>query len=1011
MSTETLLKQAVRGALALGTVGSMVGAGAALAQTAAPPASTSGGGTKLSQIIVTGSHIPRTSIATAQPVLTINRQQIDQSGFTTVGQVLQNMSQASPAINERVTNNIGQSAGAEFINLHNLGSQRLLVLVDGQRLIPQLGGQVDLSQIPASIVQRIEVLLDGSGAVYGSDAIAGVVNIITVKNYNGAEAHAYYGMYDAHGDGGGWDGKVQKYSFTVGTSGDRSSVLLSAGYRETQPIWASNRTVSKEPFLGLSGTPLAFFGSSRTPNGRFSLSGPTVPSSIASACSSSAGSYSCDLSGPLAGPNANPHQFTNADRYNYQPVNYVQNPEEEWDIFSQGHYDLTDNVTFTANATYVHHGATLVGAAPPIDFGAASTLHANGFGIGVAGNNQYNPFKVDLVPFAQSSATASNPSYVAWCRTYGSGPNGQCSPGADYLSDVGFRPTHYGQRVFKVRSDSFRFGGGFKGYFTLDNNQWQWNADYIFGDQTNNRVSDNLWNMNRAAQALGNANNCTNLTGCVPMNIFGGNAGFTKAMAKYVQYNAVRSTVSQIRDYNASLGGHFFNSWYAGPWGAAAGYEYYKTTGDFNPDPIVAAGNSSTNGSLPTNGKVSTNAQFVELRIPFGANVPGFEKFDADLAERWSQHKWGGTAFIQPAGGGPKQPSESSSSASDAAGHVGIKWQPINQLLIRASFTQGFRVPSVSELFQGGQDSYPYLTDPCATAGTLPPNCPAVTTQPDAQIKTTFGGNPNLKPETSTSRSIGAVWSPTFAPGLDLTVDYYKVEIVNYVAAVSPQTLLNDCAYNGTFCNKITRVNGVVTDIQAQTINQGSFHTNGWDVNLRYKLPTTPIGDFTVNLAMNFTKFFTTCNQGSCDNTAGFLSGYAGIPKHKYNLGVHWDYGPWAATWNVHLIGPMYEACLGPYWFGLSTKTVQSLGGPGCTYPNRTGPYGLQGQNEMGTTIYHDVQASYTVDAWNTTFSLGVRNLFNKEPPFNQTNFAPNYDYYNYRVPGRFFYGSVAVHF
>ena len=270
MSTDTLLKQAVRGALAVGAAGSMVGAGVALAQTA-PPAGTAAGTTRLSNITVTGSHIPQTAIATSQPVISISRQQIDSTGYTNVGQLLTNLSSAGSSLTLNINN--GNTSGLQTINLHDLGSQRVLVLVNGQRWIPTTGGNVDLTTIPLSVVDHVDVLLDGASAIYGSEAIAGVVNIITVKNYNGAEAHAYMGMFDGHADGGGWDGKTQKYSFTVGTSGDRAGILLSAGYYNTSPIWAGQRTISREPWIDF-GTQL---GSSGTPGGRSSFVTLSVP--------------------------------------------------------------------------------------------------------------------------------------------------------------------------------------------------------------------------------------------------------------------------------------------------------------------------------------------------------------------------------------------------------------------------------------------------------------------------------------------------------------------------------------------------------------------------------------------------------------------------------------------------------------------------------------------------------------------------------------------------------------
>lgn len=1011
MKTETFLRQAVRSALAVGAVGSLAGVGIAMAQTAAPAGSTAGQATQLSKITVVGSRIPRTSIATSQPVVTISRQQIQASGFTTLGQVLQNMPQAGPTINLQVTNNVGQSAGAEYVNLHNMGSERLLVLVNGQRWTASINGATDLSTIPTAIISRIEILLDGASAVYGSDAIAGVINIITVKNFNGAEASGTFGMYDAHGVGGGWDGRTQKYNFVVGSSNDRSGVLMSAGYTEMDPIRASNRTISKEPYIGqnLFGFGLInIFDSSRTPGGRFTLIVPNPPPSIASACSPVGGGYYyCDLAGPLTGPGATPSPFTGKDRFNYQPYNYIQNPTERWYAYSQGHYDLSDNLTFHGSIMYSHRVATLLGAPAPLDVGYGSTLSANGMPIGIAANNPYNPFGVDLVPFTPTSATGA--AYNDWCRTYGSGPNGGCTTNVGYLKDIGFRPINMGPRVNKYNIDTFRFTGGFNGYFQALDNQWAWHADYVYSNQRATSTQNGLWDMARVAQALGNIDNCQpSIQGCVPFNIFGGQAGFKPNQVNYLKYTAVNTTTGTLLSYSAGIEGNLLNSWYAGPWGLAAGYNYYVNKGQYTPDSLIASGNSSTNQFLPTGGRVATGAQYAELNVPWGLGVRGFEKFSTDIAWRWSQHKWNGTVFQ---GGLPQAVG---SRAAVNTGRLGFKWSPISQLLIRGTWSQGFRVPSVSELFQGGAQSYPFLADPCVI-NPANPNCPSNAPGPVVQqYKTTFQGNPYLNPETAISQSLGFVWSPTFAPGVNIAMDYYKINLNRYIAARSPQQILNDCySAASLFCNQITRVGGAIKNINAGTINQGSFFTNGWDVNLGYRFPATSIGQFDVALHTNFVKFFTTCNVSpithatTCRNTAGSAS--MSIPKHKYDMAVNWNYGPWAATWNVLLIGPMYESCMWPYYFtGTPGAPPTGSGFPSCTNPNAL-PYGL---NRLGTTVYHDVYASYTISSWNTTLSLGIQNLFNKQPPFTQTSWiVPNYDYMLYRTPGRYIYAGASIRF
>lgn len=997
MKQGVLLQRAVRDALALGAVGSLIGVGTAVAQSsntqssaaASTKASTE---TRLGKISVVGSRIPRTSIATSQPVITISRKEIQNSGFATIGQLLQSMSSAGASLNVNINNG---GTGAATVNIHELGSNRTLVLVNGQRWPASLGGYVDLSTIPASIIERVEVLLDGASAIYGSDAIAGVVNIVTIKNFNGAEANAYYGIYDAHNDGGGWDGKTQRYDFTVGTSSDNSSALLSAGYHNSQPVWAGQRTISKEPYIGFGN----LAGSSFTPGGRFIISAPNQPNGFSNinGCGPTAlgGQPGCDIAGPINGPNANPHPFTNADRYNYAPANYYVTPQESWHIYGQGHYDLTSNITFDFTTMYQRRDSQQLLA--PNDWAAG--LYAgggNGLNVGVSSANPYNPFGVDLVPYYSSST-----GFGAWCAKYG-GNHGSCSANPATLLLLFRRAVESGDRVYSQNQGTFFFDGGFTGYYQLAGNQWTWDVHYGYSQILQTQITQGLSNGERIQKALGP--NCSTLPGCVPLDFFGGAGTVTPAMLNYINYTAHDVTGLTMRNYTGNTAGNFFNSWYAGPWGAAVGYEYLEFDGFHQPDSITQAGIGGI--AIPeTAGRKNTNAEYAELSVPLVSNEPLARSLSLDIANRWSQFKWSGTSGNLSHAVGSR--------AHASTGRLGIKWQPIHQLLIRGTWSEGFRVPSLSELFSPPFPGTFSLVDPCVGNAGLQ-NCPSHAVQPNSQIRTTVGGNPELQPESATSRQIGFVWSPPYVPGLDVAADYYKIEITNAVGRISAQSILNGCYYNNlrNFCSQITRTGGAITNIIDTNVNSGSFQVNGWDVNVKYRLPVTPIGDFQLRLNADFLKNYKVCNvrttssglSGECANYAGgeypgpgTNAQLTGIPKQRYNVGVDWSFGNWSAIWNMYLIGRTYENCNSAPVLGLLPESDW------CSNPS-------QGLNEIGTTIYHDLQASYTLASWNTTFTVGVHNVFDKQPPISRTAFA-NSSFSYYRVPGRFFYAEVGINF
>lgn len=975
------LRRAVKFALSMGAMVS-AGVGVAFAQTSAPASSTSTKPTKLSEITVTGSHIPQTSVATSQPVVTITRAQIDASGFTNLGQVLQNLPSSGASFNNQSTGYIGPynpSSGYFDFNLYNLGSQRVLILVNGKRWIPTLGGAVNLSSIPTAIISRIEVLLDGASAIYGSSAVSGVVNIITTKNYNGAQASAYLGEYDANGVGSGWDGRTQHYTATMGISNDRGSLLFSVGYRDAAPIWATSRNLTAVPDVGF---PVSKTGTTFSPYGNYTLF-PGGPNSAPPAA--------CTYPNSCTGTPTGIRQWTNADRFNYQKFNYLTIPSESWHAYVQGHYDLSDNVTFNSTMVYSHRTTDAAFSPTPLAIGAFGFWYANGLPIGVSANNKYNPFGVDLVPALSMNSSAAQ----AWCSKYGSN-NGSCGSAADlliydlmYTNQTGFRTTTY-------NSDSFYYEGGFNGYFTMFGNQWTWDASYVFARNRFNSELGGIQNLLNVQKALGP--NCTG--SCVPLNMFGTGQGITAAQRNYINTIVNNAAGVNQRIYSADIAGNFWNSWYAGPWGAAAGYQYLETDGFYRPDGFVSTGNLTTNAFNPTAGRIGQNAEYGEIRIPFARNAFLAKNLSLDLANRWTQFHVAGIT--------------GSNYEHASTGRAAFKWQPINQLLIRATWSQSFREPSVSELFSGQATSYNTYNDPCISKTGAPPtgtyNCPNPSpTAPYGQIQRISGGNAQLQPEKGTTRQIGFVWSPTFAQGLNIRADYYKAEVLKAVGLLNGQVIIDGCYLQNiqSDCSRLTRTGPRLNTLNDSLINTGSLTTHGWTFGLNYKFPTTSFGQFGLDYKATFVQEFTQClvvasaggSTSQCHDHSGSL--YWPMPKHRMQASLDWSYGNWSAVWSTSLVGPMWERCL-------PNATLQqadpSLGW--CSNPNK----GQNGQNHLGTVVYHDVQASYTLNAWNTTFTVGCNNIFNKNSPISRYYGYTEGALY-YRIPGRFFYGRVTVRF
>jgi iron complex outermembrane receptor protein len=1007
------ISKAVRLALVAGAVSAVAAPSAFAADDSTTTTTTTNNQNtaQLGKIEVTGTRIKRTDVETAQPVTILTSAQLKQTGLTSIGDILSTVSQSGAALNTTFNNG---GNGRTNVDLRFLGANRVLVLVDGRRWIPGLGGPgengVDLNEIPVSIIDHVEILQDGASAIYGSDAISGVVNIITIKNYNGAEANAYTSIYDGEGH---HDGKVQEYDFTLGSSGDKSAVVMNVSYTNQHEVWAGARSISKEPIrdAGQAG------GSAVTANGFFETIGPTFAGKKfgGATCapykpaSHSYGTCVMNVTKTISGkpPVSNFHNFDNADRFNYAPLNYFITPNERTSFYTQGHYDLADNLTFNAELVFNKRNSQQALAPSTISLGSGNSTE-NGQFIGVGKTNPFNPFGTDLVGNASQFCVVQ----------------GNCATNPNELAlDILRRPVEGGQRLFNENAETFQFTGGFKGYFNIGGNEWDWDVNDTYADDYQTNITTGLFNTARLAQALDSPGfaPCSTVTGCVPFDVFGGAGTITPQMLQYTQFEEHDVIDVQMRDYTANINGSIADL-PAGPLGLALGYEYLELNGFFHPDATVASGNTTGSVAEPTDGREKTDAEYIEMDFPLVADAPGFKMLDLDVANRWSQFKWAGGI---PGSVGPNG-SFVSHNADASTARAALKWQPTDSLLIRAAWSQGFRAPSISELFLGNSDSFPTVSDPCApTPGAwdgvpadLPAGCKGRPhSQPNAQIKSTIGGNAKLHPERALSRSIGFVYNPDFIPGFDFSLDYYKIELNQEITAIPAQTILNGCyvSSNAADCSLLTLSGKSISDILDRNTNIGGIKTDGLDLSTHYKFPSTSVGDFKLGLDITFLKNYvqTLPNAGSSTGfssteLAGVATPVGGFPKQKANASLNWNYGDWSAAWTAQFIGPLSEPCT-PATLPATVGGRNECSNPGPINPAHT-TY-RYASNYLGKTIYHDVMGSYHVDSINTDFTLGIRNLFDKEPPTALTAAANSFLPEFYRVPGREFYGRISVKF
>jgi len=948
MATQSKLSRAVRYALYAGAA-TMISGGLASAQETTQT---------LDRIEVTGSRIKRADAETSQPVFTLSREEIKAQGLTSVGDVIQNLTANGSTLN--TTQNNGGN-GETRVSLRNLGSNRTLVLVNGRRWVPGtgLGGATDLNTIPTAAVERIEVLKDGASVIYGSDAIAGVVNVILRQDFEGAEANAYYGEFD-EGDGTRYSADV-----TIGARGDRWAAMMGAGQVTEDPVFAGDRDISAIPVFGT--TP--FFGaSSTTPNGQFGFGangalGPT----------GTTGRITND------GPGTPFRPFAATDNYNFAPDNYLITPQERISLFSRAHIDITDTVRFVMSGVYNERASSQLLAATPLVGGVPGGGLSNG--LRISANSLFNPF-------GQT---------ITWIQR---------------------RVTETGGRRFAQDNDTFGFQGVFEGSFDLGDRFFSWDAGYLYADNESITRTDGLLNVAALNQALGPSElrngvpTCVvapggaAIAGCVPLNLLGGVGSITPAMLGFSSFIAFDQRGYTLKDYFANISGEIVQL-PGGPLAFAFGVEAREESGFDQPDALINSGNTTGNARRATRGSYNLDEAYLEFQVPVLADMAFAEILEISVASRYSDY---------------------SNFGDTTNSKVGFRWKPISDVLVRGNFSEGFRAPSIAELFAGQGDSFPPISDPCARsiAGANVNNFASLSAaaqarcladgvpaggyaQPNSQIRITTGGNPNLGPESSETTTLGLVYSPSFVEGVDVALDWYKIELENVVSARSAQGLLDDCYTNTVEASciqgGITRANGgLVTDILQSQFNLAALEVEGYDLTVNYRMPETDYGNFSFTWDTTYLDTYIFNNDGN--NLAGEYSDRNNNWRIRSNLMTRWNYGDFSATWFMRFYSKQDEPCTAVQ----GSPTFRTL----CSDSNRivnnaAGVPVFSRENRLGGTTYSDVTAAWQTP-WNSKITLGVNNALDKDAPTSYSTFANSFDP-QYEIPGRFYYMQYSQKF
>jgi len=915
----------------------------------------------LEEVIVTGSRIRRADVESASPITVIGRETLVEFGNMDVGDVIQKMPSMSGSPIGTTTNNGGN--GAVLVDLRGMGTSRTLTLINGMRVVD--GG--DYQTIPSTMIERVEILKDGASAIYGADAVAGVVNIITRRDFEGMEVNAQVADWMKTDSG-----RQNTFGLIAGKRFESGNVVFGFEYVDQEAALQSDtpwdfmqdspyiypagcEKMMFAPYTGYPGGGCYMGGSSRIPEGRihFLNQGTFMIDPAAS------GPYEVGTMVPYDGRN-----------YNYAPVNFIQTPYTRTNVFAEAHFDLTDNVRFNGEFRANHRNSEQRLAPMPYDSrpGLDPAYAGNFEGVaynGISEDNYYLRRAVD----AYNAANGTNLIY-------------------EPVNDVRRRMVE-GNRNFTQDVTQFQFVLGLEGEFrdmnwdVYFNQGWRSRADQDYGQVGGAALSAALGpsadlDGDGMPECYGDINDPSSLVeGCVPLNFFGGasvvretgaitSQSITQDMLDYVSVPLTDSYQTTMSQAGGSISGELWEL-PGGSFGWAAGVGYYKQEYAYLPDSAKASDTVSGNTGEGTSGKLVNTNGFVEVLAPVWDN--GSQNLTLKGGLRYDDYD----AFD-----------------GDWTYQVGLEFQAIESVKLRGTYGTVFRAPTIGDLFGGQVDSFPTYNDPCVPAEgeTLPPGCAQVGVQDDNQVPATVGGNPNVQPETGETWTAGVVWTPEFGDNdISVIVDYWSISLDDGISSYGVDWILNDCYVNqnASSCALVTRRPdysvGRIIDITENVSSQGA---KGIDTEIRWAQDFN-WGQLSASLLWSHlierTKIATPGAEEEdlsgryTDPTAEDGGAY---PEDKINLSLQWAKGDFSVGW------------MGVYISKLDATAVFL---PDYHY-------------DVPTAWYHDLFASYT---WNgLTLSGAVTNLTNEAPPYIDAGFNAKTDPPTYRMFGRGYFVRLA---
>nr|WP_298895283.1 TonB-dependent receptor [uncultured Altererythrobacter sp.] len=984
---------------------------AGLAVTAAPAlaqdadVTSDDGATEEPTIVVTGSRLNvNPNLEGAAPIVSVSEEQIKATGTARIEDLTNQLPQVFAAQAGEVSNS---ATGTAQLNLRGLGAVRTLVMIDGRRLPygSSISSPANLDLIPTQMIERIDILTGGASAVYGSDAVGGVANFILKRDFEGFELDIQ-GGFQQTGNGDKFfnnvakaasvtpassiiDGEEYIISGMLGTNtaDGRGNVTISASYEKRNAVTQNNRSYSACT-IGESSRSTAFGGAGCVGSGNFRLMGgaaglidPAGSATNQTATDQTVSLFFQEADGQLVEFVGGP-----AQTYNFGQRNFFQRPSERFTLYGKGQYEITDNLEVFADLSYTDVVSD------------AQIAETASFGVGQYSVNCDNPY------LAGSAGTARGQNFTYY-DIYGCTAQDIIDGTIVDGVTVSHRNVEGGPRNSRLENSAFRLVAGLRGDFA--DGVWAYEVFGQYSETSDTSISTNdfvIANLDQALLAVddgsGNVVCLDPSGGCVPYNPFqrvGTDTAITSAQTDFIQGIGIVVGETTQRVYGANIQGDLGEYGVSTPWaedGVAllVGVENRTDKLDSRPDEISQVPGGGFTGvggaTLPVKGQVDVFELYGELQIPLIQDKPGFQELILAGQYRFSDYSAEGN-------------NTTNNFTTDAFG-VQLTWTPIEDITLRGQFQRAVRAPNVIELYTGQDTGLPNLNsagvnslgnqlfDPCASAAPIASLAACQNTGVTAaqygsiidvisgQTQSITGGNPNLDPESSDTWTFGAVFTPSFAPGLSITVDYFDITVDDYISAgINAQTTLDNCLATGdaAFCDLITRrtdgslVSGTPgTGFLATNLNIAQVNTAGFDVQVRYSTGIGSLGGLRFDYAATYLKDndFIPFPGGDPIDCAGFLDNGCIQPVNpQYRHRV-------TTTWETPVDG-LETSVTWRYFSGTKNERVDA---------NPEIDDDLPVVNFVDMAFFYDINDTITLRG-------GVLNVLNEQPPVSTSSGPP----------------------